>query len=84
MAERATIYLGKPITDVLKCLGEDYNENKSGRISTVCERYLMIVSDEIRRMDFSRAEWMAILDDPHRGGEEPVGDQRRYERSQDR
>jgi hypothetical protein len=62
MAERATIYLGKPITDVLRCLGEDYNENKSGRTSTVCERYLMIVSDEIRRMDFSRAEWMAILD----------------------
>ena len=62
MAERATIYLGRPITEALKCLGEDYNENKSGRISTVCERYLMIVSDEIRRMNFSRAEWLAILD----------------------
>ena len=56
------IYLGRPITEALKCLGEDYNENKSGRISTVCERYLMIVSDEIRRMNFSRAEWLAILD----------------------
>jgi hypothetical protein len=62
MAERATIYLGRPITEALKCLGEDCNENKSGRISTVCERYLMIVSDEIRWMDFSRAEWLAILD----------------------
>lgn len=61
-AGRMSLYAGKPITEVLECLGKEYDENRSGRINTVCERYLLIVNDEIRRIDFSRAEWMAILD----------------------
>jgi hypothetical protein len=34
----------------------------SGRISNVAERYLLIVTDELARLRFTRGEWCAILD----------------------
>jgi hypothetical protein len=63
MAERRlSIYSGPPIEAALSAIGEDYTENKSGRLNTVCERYMAMVADEFGRLELSRAEWCAVLD----------------------
>lgn len=63
MAERRlSIYSGAPLEAALACLGEIYAENKSGRINTVCERYLAMVSDELGRLVLTKNEWCAVMD----------------------
>src|SRR5205085_8400485 len=57
-----SIYLGRPALAALECLAGEYGDNRSGRINSVCERYLAMVADELSRLPFSRAEWCAILD----------------------
>lgn len=62
MASKFSIYAGPPLQAALDCLGETYAENRSGRLNTVCERYLAMVTDELARIDLTRAEWCAIMD----------------------
>jgi len=63
MAERRlSIYSGPPIEAALAALGEGYDENRSGRLNTVCERYLAMVADELSRLELSKNEWCLILD----------------------
>src|SRR5262245_23531889 len=62
MATQVKFYIGPPMDEALACLGGEYAENRSGRLNTVCERYLLMVRDELSRLDFSRNEWCAILD----------------------
>lgn len=57
-ARRVTIYAGPPIEELL----DGFDGNRSGRLNSVAERYLLIVAAEIGRMDFSAAEWSAIFD----------------------
>lgn len=62
MSTKFSIYAGAPVERALSCLGADYAQNRSGRLNSVCERYLAMVADELGRLTFSRAEWCAILD----------------------
>jgi hypothetical protein len=62
MGDKFSVYAGAPMAAALDALGSHYAENRSGRLNTVCERYLAMVADELARLDFSRAEWCAILD----------------------
>jgi hypothetical protein len=62
MGTKVNIYIGPPIEQALACLGGGYADNRSGRLNTVCERYLVMVRDELSRINFSRGEWCAILD----------------------
>lgn len=63
MTTRIQIYAGRPVLDVLAAPGEDYGQgNPSGRLNTVCERYLAMVADELGRIDLTRGEWMCLLD----------------------
>lgn len=62
MGERISLYAGPPVAEALAYLGESYAENRSGRINTVCERYLAMVAHELRSLALSRAEWCAIFD----------------------
>lgn len=62
MGERMSIYAGEPVQRALACLGPTYDENRSGRLNTVCERYLAMVDDELARLDLSESEWCAILE----------------------
>lgn len=55
--ERISIYAGPPIAALLAGA-----ENRSGRLNDVAERYTAIVADELRRSEFSRGEWCAIMD----------------------
>lgn len=54
--EKLSIYAGEPLALVL--VGHD--ENRSGRINTVCARYLGAVAAHCPRL--REAEWMAICD----------------------
>jgi hypothetical protein len=56
--ERITIYAGDPIRRVLQVDGE----NRSGRLNAVCERFDVIIHDELSRMTLARDEWCAICD----------------------
>jgi hypothetical protein len=60
--KRMSIYAGAPIDAVMGALGEGYDENFSGRINTVCERYMAMVEDELSRIELSHPEWCAIMD----------------------
>ena len=62
MGERMSIYAGEPVQHALACLGRTYEENRSGRLNTVCERYLSMVDDELARLDLSESEWCAIME----------------------
>jgi hypothetical protein len=62
MAERFSIYAGPPLQAALSALGSHYEENRSGRVNTVCERYMAMVADELARLDLSKNEWCAIMD----------------------
>lgn len=62
MSKRLSIYVGPPVDDALNVLGEAYRDNVSGRLNTVCERYLAMVSDELARLDLTEAEWCAIME----------------------
>lgn len=73
MGEKFSIYAGPPIAAALACLGEDYAENRSGRLNTVAERYLAMVADELARLDLSHSEWCAIMD-ANNGVEQYTGD----------
>lgn len=56
---RMSVYSGPPMQAALDAVDQ---ENKSGRLNTICERYMLLISDQLRRIDMSRAEWCAILD----------------------
>jgi hypothetical protein len=61
MAERRlSIYSGPPIEAALACIADE--ENRSGRLNTICDRYLAMVADELGRLDLSKDEWCAIMD----------------------
>jgi hypothetical protein len=60
MGTKVNIYIGPPMDEALACLGGDYN--RSGRLNTVCERYLVMVRCELSRINFTHGEWCAILD----------------------
>src|SRR5579883_2547022 len=62
MGERMSIYAGEPVQRALASLGRTYEENRSGRLNTVCERYLAMVDDELARLDLSESEWCAIME----------------------
>jgi hypothetical protein len=72
MAERFSIYAGPPMIDAIKDLGSHYEENRSGRLNTVCERYRAMVADELARLDLSKNEWCAIMD-ANNGVEQYIG-----------
>jgi hypothetical protein len=57
--ERISVYAGAAIAEALAVGGGD---NRSGRLNAVCRRYLDMVADELDRLDFSYAEWCAILE----------------------
>lgn len=59
--KRISIYVGQPIADVIAAIGAEYVENRSGRLNTVCERYLAMVADELARIELTRAEWCAVM-----------------------
>ncbi len=61
MSERISVYAGPPIEAALACIA-DTEQNRSGRLNTICERYLAMVADELGRLDLSRGEWCAIMD----------------------
>lgn len=54
--EKLSVYAGEPLALVL--VGHD--ENRSGRINTVCDRYLAVVAAHCPKM--SEDEWMAACD----------------------
>lgn len=56
MGEKLSIYAGEPMARVL--VGHD--ENRSGRINTVCDRYLSIVAEHGPTLRL--AEWCAACD----------------------
>jgi hypothetical protein len=60
MTERISIYAGPPILAALNASGD--TDNRSGRLNTVCERYMVMVADELARIALTKNEWMAILD----------------------
>jgi hypothetical protein len=62
MTNKFSIYAGAPLIAALDAIGERYEENRSGRINTVAERYMAMVADLIGRLNLSHAEWCAILD----------------------
>lgn len=59
---KISIHAGQPIEAALNALGLGGHANKSGRLNTVCERYLAMVADELGRLDISYNEWCAIMD----------------------
>lgn len=63
--KRMSIYAGQPIADVIAAIGDRYDENRSGRLNTVCERYLGMVADELARIELTRAEWCAVMTANH-------------------
>ncbi len=54
--ERLSIYAGVPLALVLG----GHDENRSGRVNEVCDRYLAIVADSQPR--WSQAQWSAVCD----------------------
>ena len=61
MARTTSIYVSPPINEAIRRLGKQ-GTNVSGRLATVCERYLEIVADELARIKMTKAEWCAIMD----------------------
>lgn len=61
MARKLSIYAGEPLESVLAAVADYGEENRSGRLNTVAERYLAMIADELGRLDLTRAEWLAIL-----------------------
>jgi hypothetical protein len=55
-------YAGPPLQAAISALGSHYEENRSGRLNTVCERYMAMVADELARINLSKGEWCAIMD----------------------
>ncbi len=60
MSARISVYVGPPLQAALDAVAGD--DAPSSRINTVCERYLALVADELRRVSLTRAEWAAIMD----------------------
>lgn len=60
---RKIIYVGDSTHKVLSAIEGDRSYNRSGRINTVCERYLALVSHSMP--EFTIAEWLAIMDANH-------------------
>lgn len=58
MGERITIYAGPPLARAIEATLDD--DNRSGRVNNVAERYLDIV--EAVRPRFTRDEWCAVCD----------------------
>ncbi len=54
---RFSVYAGEPISRAL-----DGHDNRSGRLNGICERYLDVITDELRRIALTRAEWCAVMD----------------------
>jgi hypothetical protein len=61
MGRKLTIYAGAPVERVLAAVAEYGEQNRSGRLNSVAERYMAMVDDELARLEFTRAEWLAIL-----------------------
>ncbi len=59
---RIQVYEGPPMTAAFEALGEAWRDQRSGRLNTVCERYMAMVDDELARLDLTRQEWLAILE----------------------
>lgn len=62
MTNKFSIYASEPLLAALSALGDRDDGNRSARINVVCERYLAIVADELKRLKFSKGEWCAIMD----------------------
>jgi hypothetical protein len=71
--KRISVYVGPPLAAVL-----DGFENRSGRLNSIAERYSAMVKDELRRMEFSRNEWCAIMDANNGAHMEIGGDSASY------
>jgi hypothetical protein len=72
MENRFSIYAGTPMVAALAALGQE-GINRSGRLNTVCERYMAMVTDALARLDLSRGEWCAVMD-ANNGVQEWTGD----------
>jgi hypothetical protein len=58
-----SISAGPPMHAALGAVGDERAGGHSGRLNTICERYLAMVADELARLDpFTAAEWRAICD----------------------
>lgn len=57
MGEKLSIYAGEPMA--LALIGHD--ENRSGRVNQVCDRYLQIVAQDAPR-HWTQAQWCAACD----------------------
>ena len=51
-----SIYLGDSVHQVLSAV---QTRNRSARLNTVCERYLLMIADEMP--EFTLSEWVAII-----------------------
>lgn len=56
MGEKFSIYAGEPMA--LALVG--FDENRSGRINTICDRYLQIVASE--SPTWTQAQWSCVCD----------------------
>lgn len=56
MGEKLSIYAGEPMALILAGFGE----NRSGRLNTVCDRYLQIVAHD--GPTWTLAQWSAVCD----------------------
>lgn len=54
--QRLSVYAGEPISRVL----DGHDENRSGRLNTVVDRYLQIVAHD--SPEWSLAQWSAVCD----------------------
>ena len=60
MTERIMVYAGEPMRRVLEQAGAE--SNRSGRLNTICQRYLDLIGEELPKLAFTRNEWCAICD----------------------
>jgi hypothetical protein len=63
MSGKFSIHAGPPMRAALDAVGGERAGSRSGRLNTICERYLAMVADELAWLDpFTAAEWRAICD----------------------
>lgn len=58
-AERITMYAGAPVTAALAAVD---GNGASNRLNTVAERYMLMVADELSRLDLTHQEWCAVME----------------------
>lgn len=57
--DRIAIYAGAPVTAALAAVD---GAGSSNRLNTVAERYMVMVADELERLELTHAEWCAVME----------------------